>query len=82
MNHRKWKKEYRKRYGIRPIIFLDKKHKDKAMSLIRDWKKMATNIHIPDDEYYGWLGEYYTHSSISAKLDMLDAWEGRRRTDV
>lgn len=75
MNHKKWKKAYKKRYGIRPIIFLDKKRKDKAMSLIRDWKKIATNIHIPDDEYYIWLGEYYTHSQIIVKIDMLEAWE-------
>ena len=75
MNHRNWKKAYKKRYGIRPIIFLDKKRKDKAMSLIRAWKEKATNIHISDDEYYGWLGEYYTDSTIDNKRSMLEAWE-------
>lgn len=75
MNHRKWKKSYKKRYGIRPIIFLDKKRKDKAMSLIRDWKKIATNIYIQDDEYYMLLGEYYTDSTIDNKRSMLEAWE-------
>ena len=75
MNHRNWKKAYKKRYGIRPIIFLDKKRKDKAMSLIRSWKEKATNIHIPDDEYYMLLGEYYTDSTIDNKRSMLEAWE-------
>ena len=75
MNHRKWKKAYKKRYGIRPIIFLDKKLKDKAMSLICDWEKIATNIYIQDDEYYMLLGEYYTDSTIDNKRSMLEAWE-------
>lgn len=75
MNHRQWKKSYTKRYGIRPIIFLDKKRKDKAMSLIRAWKEIASNIHIPDGEYYRWLGEYYTNSLMIVKLDMLESWE-------
>lgn len=75
MNHRKWKKAYKKKYGIRPIIFLDKKRKDKAISLICDWKKIATNIYIQDDEYYMLLGEYYTDSTIDNKRSMLEAWE-------
>ena len=75
MNHRKWKKAYKKRYGIRPIIFLDNKRKDKAMSLIRAWKEKSTNIHITDDEYYMLLGEYYTDSTIDNKRSMLEAWE-------
>lgn len=42
MNHRRWKKSYKKRYGIRPIIFLDKKRKDKAMAMIRDHISQVT----------------------------------------
>ena len=45
------------------------------MSLICDWKKIATNIYIPDDEYYMLLGEYYTDSTIDNKRSMLEAWE-------
>ena len=51
MNHRRWKKSYKKRYGIRPIIFLDKKRKDKAMAMIRDYMSQVT-IYTP----------YHTHT--------------------
>lgn len=75
MNHRQWKKNYTKRYGIRPIIFLDKKRKDKAMRFIRAWKSGKEHIYIPDDEYYKALGEYYTDSTIDNKRSMFEAWE-------
>lgn len=48
MNHRRWKKSYKKRYGIRPIIFLDKKRKDKAMAMIRDHISQVT-IYTPEN---------------------------------
>ncbi len=75
MNHRKWKKEYKKRHGIRPIIFLDKKRKDKAMSLIRDYMSQVT-IHMTEDQYYREIGCYYNETSMDSKKSMLKAWEG------
>ena len=75
MNHRKWKKAYKKRYGIRPIIFLDKKHKDKAMFLIRDYMSQVT-IYTPENQYYRELGCYYTETSLDSKKTMIKAWEG------
>lgn len=75
MNHRKWKKAYKKRHGIRPIIFLDKKRKDKAMSLICDYMSQVT-IYTPENQYYRELGFYYTETSIDSKKTMLKAWEG------
>ena len=75
MNHRKWKKAYKKRYGIRPIIFLDKKQKDKAMAMIRDYMSQVT-IYTPENRYYLELGCYYNETSIDSKKSMLKAWEG------
>ncbi len=75
MNHRKWKKAYKKRYGIRPIIFLDKKHKDKAMAMIRDYMSQVT-IYTQENQYYRELGCYYTETSLDSKKTMLKAWEG------
>lgn len=74
MNHRQRKKNYTKRYGIRPIIFLDKKRKDKAMSLIRAWMNSKGIVYIPDDEHYKTVVEYYENSTISQKRLIL-AWE-------
>ena len=75
MNHRKWKKAYKKRYGIRPIIFLDKKRKDKAMDMIRDYMSKVT-IYTPENQYYRELGCYYNETSLDSKKSMLKAWEG------
>lgn len=75
MNHRKWKKAYKKRYGIRPIIFLDKKRKDNAMAMIRDYMSQVT-IYTPENQYYWELGCYYTETSLGSKKTMLKAWEG------
>ena len=75
MNHRKWKKSYKKWYGIRPIIFLDKKRKDKAMAMIRDYMSKVT-IYTPENQYYLELGRYYNETSIDSKKSMLKAWEG------
>lgn len=75
MNHRKWKKAYKKRYGIRPIIFLDKKRKDNAMAMIRDYMSQVT-IYTPENQYYRELGCYYTETSLGSKKSMLKAWEG------
>lgn len=75
MNHRKWKKAYKKRYGIRPIIFLDKKRKDKAMAMIRDYMSKVT-IYTTENQYYRELGCYYNETSIDRKKTMLKAWEG------
>ena len=75
MNHRKWKKAYKKRYGIRPIIFLDKRRKDKAMAMIRDYMSQVT-IYTPENLYYLELGCYYNETSVDSKKSMLKAWEG------
>lgn len=75
MNHRKWKKAYKKRCGIRPIIFLNKKRKDKAMAMIRDYMSQVT-IYMHENQYYRELGCYYTETSLDSKKTMLKAWEG------
>lgn len=74
MNHRRWKKAYKKRCGIRPIIFLDKKRKDKAMAMIRDYMSQTT-IRITENQYYWELGCYYNETSMDNKRTMLRAWE-------
>ena len=74
MNHRNWKKAYKKRYGIRPIIFLDKKNKEKAMAMIRDYMSQVT-IYTTENQYYRELGCYYSETSIDIKKSMLKAWE-------
>lgn len=73
MNHRRWKKAYKKRFGIRPIIFLDKKRKNKAMAMI--YMSQVT-IYTPENQYYRELGCYYTETSLDNKETMLKAWEG------
>ena len=75
MNHRNWKKAYKKRYGIRPIIFLDKKNKEKAMDMIRDDMSHVT-IYTPENQYYREIGCYYNETSLDRKKTMLKAWEG------
>lgn len=70
MNHRRWKKSYKKRYGIRPIIFLDKKRKDKAMAMIRDHISQVT-IYTLENQYYWELGCYYNETSIDSKNQCL-----------